>query len=55
VVNQEYSNIEYGIKKLREKLSRLKANPYDHQQTPVSEKEKKEKKNVRFKSRIWPE
>jgi Skp family chaperone for outer membrane proteins len=48
VVNREYSNIEYRIKKLREKLSRLKANLYDHQQTAVPEKKKKnedEKKN----------
>jgi hypothetical protein len=40
VVNREYSNIEYKVKKLREKLSRLKANLYDYQQTPVPEKGK---------------
>jgi hypothetical protein len=44
VVNREYSNIEYKIKKLREKLSRQKACLYDHQQTPVPEKEKEKEK-----------
>jgi hypothetical protein len=40
IVNREYSNVEYKIKKLREKLSRLKANLYDHEQTPIPEKQK---------------
>ena len=38
VVNREYSNIEYKIKKTREKLSRVKAKLYDHQQTEAGQK-----------------
>jgi hypothetical protein len=37
VVNREYSNIEYKIKKSREKLSRLKAKFYDRQQESLTE------------------
>ena len=33
VVNREYSNISYRIKKEREKLSRRKAQLYNHRQT----------------------
>ena len=33
VVNREYSNITYRIKKEREKLFRRKAQLYNHQQT----------------------
>lgn len=39
VVNREYSNIQYGIKKEREKLSRLKATLYDHLQRIPEERE----------------
>lgn len=39
VVNREYSNIQYGIKKEREKLSRLKATLYDHLQEIPQESE----------------
>ena len=37
VINREYSNIEYKIKKTREKLSRVKAKLYDHQQAEPNE------------------
>jgi len=39
VVNREYSNIQYTIKKSREKLSRLKAGLYELQQSEPNEKE----------------
>lgn len=39
VVNREYSNIQYGIGKEREKLSRLKATLYDHLQGIPEERE----------------
>jgi hypothetical protein len=45
VVNREYSNIEYRIKKLREKLSRLKAKLYDHQQLPHREEKADDEKD----------
>ena len=37
VINREYSNVEYKIKKTREKLSRVKAKLYDHQQVEPNE------------------
>jgi hypothetical protein len=39
VVNREYSNITYRIKKTREKLSRFKATLYDHSQAAPQEKD----------------
>jgi len=41
VVNREYSNIQYDIKRLREKLYRLKANIYKLQQDILKEDEAK--------------
>lgn len=38
VVNREYSNIQYKIKKMREKRSRAKAKMYDHQDAVSDEK-----------------
>ena len=37
VINREYSNIEYKIKKTREKLYRIKAKLYDHRQAEPNE------------------
>jgi len=39
VVNREYSNIQYEIKRCREKLYRLKANMYKFQQNILGEKD----------------
>ena len=39
VVNREYSNIQYEIKRCREKLYRLKANIYKYQQNVLKENE----------------
>ena len=45
VVNQEYNNITYRIKKEREKLSRRKANMYQwEQKNPLQEESEKENK-----------
>ena len=53
VVNREYSNIQYEIKKKREKLSRLKANIYQHQQSIPKEMED-QNRNETYKSEgIW--
>jgi len=41
VVNREYSNIQYDIKRLREKLCRLKAKMYKLQQNALKENEEK--------------
>jgi septal ring factor EnvC (AmiA/AmiB activator) len=41
VVNREYSNIQYKIKKQREKLARAKANLYELQRCDPNEKEDK--------------
>ena len=61
VVNREYSNIQYEVKRCREKLYRLKANIYKLQQNALKEnqenenkktdktKEKKEKKDKKDK------
>jgi hypothetical protein len=46
VVNREYSNIQYAIKKAREKLSRLKANLYELQQSDPNEKAEKKTEEV---------
>jgi len=45
VVNREYSNIQYTIKKSREKLSRLKAGLYELQQSEPNEKEDEKSKD----------
>jgi chromosome segregation ATPase len=44
-VNREYSNIEYRIKKMREKLARRKAKLYDLQQEPAENKNEKSTAN----------
>ena len=41
VVNREYSNIQYEIKRCREKLNRIKANIYKYQQNILKENEHK--------------
>ena len=43
VVNREYSNISYRIKKEREKLNRRKANLYNHQQQIPDQSDNKSK------------
>jgi hypothetical protein len=53
VVNREYSNIQYKIKKIREKISRLKAGLYELQQTNPKEKEDKTQKNRHINERKW--
>jgi hypothetical protein len=48
VVNQEYSNITYRIKKEREKLGRRKAKLYEYeQQNPLQETEKENKNRMK--------
>ena len=50
VVNQEYNNITYRIKKEREKLSRRKAKLYAHQtQNPIQLNENEDKKWMKMK------
>ena len=50
VVNQEYNNITYMIKKEREKLSRKKAKLYEHeQQNPLQTPEKENEKWMKTK------
>jgi hypothetical protein len=55
VVNREYSNIQYEIKRYREKLSRIKANMYQHQQNALKENENENKKpeDENKKTGIW--
>jgi len=48
VVNLEYSNITYLIKKEREKLSRLKAKSHDHRNTESKQKQEEEQKGKWF-------
>jgi hypothetical protein len=43
VVNREYSNIQYDVKRCREKLYRLKANIYNLQQKALKEYDNKKK------------
>jgi hypothetical protein len=49
VVNREYSNVEYKIKKSREKLSRLKAKLYDCQQLSLPKEKADEKSREKGK------
>lgn len=50
IVNQEYNNITYKIKKEREKLSCIKAKMYEHeQQNPMKTSEKEDKKWMKTK------
>jgi hypothetical protein len=50
VVNNEYNNITYRIRKEREKLSRRKAKLYEHeQQNPIQLDEKEDKKWMKTK------
>jgi len=51
VVNREYSNIQYDIKRIREKLYRVKANIYKYQQNAL--KENDNQKPDEKKTAIW--
>jgi hypothetical protein len=46
VVNREYSNIQYEVKRCREKLYRIKANIYKYQQNILKEKSENENKKT---------
>jgi hypothetical protein len=53
VVNREYSNIQYNIKRCREKLYRIKANLYKFQQNALKEKENKNPDDKKKKKDNW--
>jgi hypothetical protein len=53
VVNREYSNIQYEIKRCREKLYRLKANIYKLQQNALQESENKKPDEKTKKTGSW--
>ena len=53
VVNREYSNIQYQIKRCREKLYRLKANIYKLQQNALKENENKQPDETTKKTDHW--
>jgi hypothetical protein len=52
-VNREYSNIQYDIKRSREKLYRLKANIYNYQQEALKENENRKPEDENKKAGKW--
>jgi len=53
VVNREYSNIQYDIKRCREKLYRIKANIYKYQQNALKENDPKKGDETTKKTGVW--
>jgi hypothetical protein len=53
VVNREYSNIQYDLKRCREKLYRIKANIYKYQQNALKENDNNKSDEPTKKTGGW--